>query len=135
MVPSSVPCTLSTNSMIFAVSSLACAPSGRRNSYSTGSSSRWYAEGLQHREGDGHDRHDRKQRRVDEAHGTQPEIAAGEIAQQRVEVTQWRGDQAQRPAAERLGQVEQPVLDAQVQGGKDVGWACQGGASLARPTR
>ena len=70
------------------------------------------AERLQHRKRHGDDRHERKQRRIDETHRAQAEVAADEIAQQRVEEAQWHDDVMQRPAADFLGQVEQPVLEA-----------------------
>ena len=79
------------------------------------------AEGLQHRERDGHDRHDREQRRVDEAHRAHAEIAAREIAHQRVDVAQRECGPEHGPAAEFLGHVEQQPLDLEMQGGEH-GW-------------
>ncbi len=53
------------------------------------------AEGLEHRERDGDDRHQREQRRIHEAHGAQAEVAAEQVAQQRVGVAQRRREQVE----------------------------------------
>ena len=60
-----------------------------------------HAEALQHGECEGGERHERQQRRVDEAHRAQVQIAAQQVADQREGVAQ---------------EIEQPVrrLDGQV---------------------
>jgi hypothetical protein len=88
---------------------------------------------LQHRERHGDQRHDREQRRVHEAHRVQAELAAGEVAQQRVQVAQGREQPAQRPAADGLRQVEQPVLELAAQRGQEFGCLASRAARLARP--
>ncbi len=82
------------------------------------------AESLEHRERDGDDRHQREQRRIHETHGAQAEVAAEQVAQQRVGVPQRGRGKLNRAVAGPLRPVEQPVLEAVLQraeGGEGVG--------------
>ncbi len=60
-----------------------------------------HPERLQHREADREQRHDRQQRRVDQAHGAQRELTLGEVARHRVEQAQ-RDDRDPRGRSKAL---------------------------------
>ena len=69
------------------------------------------AEALQDREGEGDQRHQRQQRRVDEAHRAQVEFAGEQVADQRERIAQ-QVEQPVRRLHRRVVPVEQQPLDA-----------------------
>ena len=84
-----------------------CRPSGLKNSRMIGCSSRWRAEGLEHGECKRKERHQRQQRRVHESHGMEVDLAARQIAQQCVRITQ-------HPQRQRAGRLPFGELAEQV---------------------
>ena len=99
--------TLSANSMTFAVNSAALAPMGLKNSRMMGCELAMRAEGLEHGEREGDERHQRQQRRVDESHRVEVDLAARQVAQQRVRI-------AQQPQRQRAGRCPFGVLAEEI---------------------
>ncbi len=70
------------------------------------------AETLQHRKGEGDERHDRQERRIHEPHRTQVDVAMREVAGHGIGITQDAQEHRRRAGSDGSGAEQQPVQKA-----------------------